>query len=151
MFQIENRFVLTLFILLAIVSSWGFYLMQQQHANKIKNYGHYPDSMAIELKSSNYDAMGFLTQTVQAKKALHYPDSQTTDFSDIHLEVFNRQNDPPWFISASSGTAENKGEVLKTYGLVHMQQAAYTDHFATSLDSSDVTIFTQKKYLTTAA
>ena len=70
MFQIENRFVLTLFILLAIVSSWGFYLMQQQHANKIKNYGHYPDSMAIELKSSNYDAMGFLTQTVQAKKAV---------------------------------------------------------------------------------
>jgi LPS export ABC transporter protein LptC len=150
-FQIENRFVLALFIFLAIGSSWGFYLIQQQHINKIKNYGHYPDSIAINVKSSNYDDMGILTQTVQAKKTLHYSDSQTTDFADIHIEVFNRQNNPPWLISAPSATVEDKGEVLKTYGLVNMQQAPYTDHFATWLQTHDVIIFTQKKYLTTAA
>lgn len=148
--RLENRLVVLLLALLAGLSSLSIYYIQQ-HAEKDKDYGNYPDSMAFNIQLMNFDQSGALSQIIHSKQALHYPNSKQTDFTDVGIQILNQKNNPPWFISAPSATVNDQGNVVVMQGPVNMQQAAYPDHFATTLATHDVSIFTDKKYLTTEA
>lgn len=146
----ENRFVMVLFAILAVCSVWGLYFVQHRDQTN-KNYGHYPDSMGFNLKLINFDHSGFLTQIIYSKKALHDPINKTTDFTAVNIQLFNQQNNPPWLLSAPAATTDDKGEQVVEHGPVTLQQAAYANHFATTLTTRDVTIFSNQKYLITEA
>lgn len=148
--QLGNRLVILLLALLAGLSSWGIYYIQQ-HAEKDKNYGNYPDSMAFNVQLMNFDQSGALSQIIHSKQALHYPNSKQTDFTDVHIQILSQKNNPSWFITAPSAAVNDQGNVVVMQGPVTMQQAAYPDHFATTLTTEDASIFTDKKYLTTEA
>ena len=141
MIVFENRLVLLFLLLLATLSSCELYFLHQS-TWKDKDYGHYPDSIGINLQMTRYDDSGFLSEFSTAKKATHYPDSKTTLFENIYLQIFNHQDNPPWIVTARSGIAYGKGEKL---------QAAYQNHPASQLDTQNVTIFTDQKYMTTQA
>jgi len=146
----ENRLVTLLLAILAIVSTWGVYFVEHR-AQANKNYGHYPDSMGFNLKLTNFDHSGFLTEIIYSKKALHDPINKTTDFTDVNMQLFSQQNNPPWLLNAPAATADDQGEKIFEHGVVTMRQAAYPGHYATTLLMRDVTIFANQKYLTTEA
>lgn len=150
MIAFENRLVVFILFILAAISALEFYNLQTE-SNKGKSYGHYPDSIGENLILHRYDETGFLAEVATAKSATHFPDTKTTLFQDIHLQVFNHQGNPPWLISAPSGIAYGNGDKLEALGAVHMEQAAYQTHPASQIDTQDVTIFTDQKYMITQA
>jgi lipopolysaccharide export system protein LptC len=148
----ENRITVFFLLLLAIVSSIEVYLLNTQGRKSTKGYGHYPDSIGYQLTLSRYDENGFLSNQITAQKAMHYPDTKTTVFTNAVLNIFNHQQDtPPWIAHAPSAVAYGRGERVDALGKVHMQREAFQDHPVMQIDTSDVTIFSDKKLLTTNA
>jgi LPS export ABC transporter protein LptC len=146
----ENRFITLFLAILAVFSTWAVYFVE--HRGQLnKNYGHYPDSIGFNLKLSNFDQFGFLTQIIYSKKAVHDPLNKTTDFTDVTIQLFNQNNNPPWSLTAPAATVDDNGEKIIEHGLLTMQQASYARHYASTLMTRDVTLFAAQKYLYTAA
>ncbi len=149
--QFENRLVILFLLLFAVVSSIEVYFLFFHAPPNNKNYGHYPDSIGYNLQLSRFDPSGFLAEIIQSDKAFHYPDTKTTEFSPITVEVYSHQHRAPWVITANYGVAYGKGERIDILGAIHMEQAADTHNGASSLDTADASIFTDKKIISTEA
>ncbi|MCD6046421.1 MAG: hypothetical protein K0S08_68 [Gammaproteobacteria bacterium] len=147
----ENRMTVFFLFLLVIVSSVEVYLLNTQGRKSAKGYGHYPDSVGYQLILSRYDEDGFLSNQIIAQKAIHYPDTKATVFTEAVLNIFNHQGTPPWIVHAPSAIAYGRGERVDALGKVHMQREAFQGHSLMQIDTSDVSIFSDKKLLTTNA
>ncbi len=149
MIMIENRFTFFFLLLLTLTSSLGVYWIHRLSLQQEKNYGHYPISIGMQLIANRYDVTGALINILTATSAYQYRDTNTTEFNQLRLQAYGKSTEPPWNIQAPKGIAYGKGEKLTLVGEVTMFRAPFLSHVESHITTNNVTIFTDKKLLTT--
>lgn len=147
--QRKEKLFFLLLLTLAILSGW--YSYSNYHANKKQTLlGHHPDIIADGIVLDRYDANGKLATIITSDVANHYPDDKTTDFTQADMLILSKDADhTPWHIYSNNARMWGQGDKIFLYPQVNMEQTASKTQPSTKVITSNVTIFTDKKFLST--
>ena len=126
---------------LAALSYWLDAQVQPPAPRRDGSARHDPDLFVEGVRVLKLDADGHPLQMLSARRAEHFPDDQTTDFSDVTLAE-TRQGKPPVKITANMATLTSDRENVYFKGQVRVVREA-TPATAKEAASGPLTLTTE--------
>jgi len=126
---------------LAALSYWLDAQVQPPAPRRDGSTRHDPDLFVEGVRVIKLDADGHPLQMLSARRAEHFPDDQTTDFSDVTLAE-TRQGKPPVKITANMATLTSDRENVYFKGQVRVVREA-TPATAKEAASGPLTLTTE--------
>jgi len=126
---------------LAALSYWLDAQVQPPAPRRDGSARHDPDLFVEGVRVIKLDADGHPLQMLSARRAEHFPDDQTTDFSDVTLAE-TRQGKPPVKITANMATLTSDRENVYFKGQVRVVREA-TPATAKEAASGPLTLTTE--------
>ncbi len=106
-----------------------------------------PDMYMAKVQEKQMDGSGAIKSLIKSKNWEYYKDKKESYLSSPHIKYY-KPCDAPWNMTAKSAVIEDK-EVIYMQGDVKMHQPSNNHRTETTITTSEVTVYPQKKYAIT--
>ena len=116
-------FPLTIFVALALLTTWLRYLSDLPSQGSDARFRHHPDYVIKDFRASQLSATGEAEVTLAATRLLHYPDTDETVVEMPRL-VYGRPNADPVMVHADRGSLNHGADILHLTDNVELTKPA---------------------------
>lgn len=136
-------------LLLAAVGS-GLLLRDLNNGQRTPTTGthHEPDYYMDNFTRTQMDQFGKPKNRLSAKRLVHYPDDDSSELVDPHLQIYNSDG-PPWNISADSAWVGQNNEVVLLHGDTFIWRDDAQGKLAVQVVTSNVRVLLDSRYADT--
>lgn len=103
------------------------------------------DGFMTQATTYNFNSLGQLQKRIIASKMQHYPTHDQIIFTNPDILIYTR-NRIPWHITALRGTSKKNNQVVRLYDHVKLHQSSRPNHPATTIVTSQLTIYPKKSF-----
>jgi lipopolysaccharide export system protein LptC len=135
---------LSIMLVLVALSAWLRYATELPDATRDGRNRHDPDAILNDVRGHRLDAAGVLLYTIEAVEVRHYPDDETSEFTQPRL-AFVSPAKPTVTIRADEGRATAKATKVDLGGRVEIRRAASSRQAALLAEMPELTVLTDEK------
>ncbi|QQO56326.1 MAG: LPS export ABC transporter periplasmic protein LptC [Thiohalocapsa sp. PB-PSB1] len=107
-----------------------------------------PDYVVEDLVGVTMDEQGRPDRTLQTPQLRHFPDDDSIELDEPHLQIFN-DTAPPWHIRSERGWVSADGEELLMQGRVRAERKSTADLEPMTLMTSEMLLLPDMDYAET--
>jgi lipopolysaccharide export system protein LptC len=145
---ISKEYTIGLLLLLATIFSTWLVISTNNQASTYDPMLHHPDAIAEDVTTMQMDATGHVQYYFSSPRMLHYSDNKTIDFYLPNMTMYNTDSTAqPWKIQARYGRALDDHSQVHLWGNVRAHQATSAKSPETTLLTTAVTLYPNKKYV----
>lgn len=135
-------------IVIAATSSWLLRRIDPQPFNILKPVQHNMDYFLTDFNSTIMNLSGIPQYTIKGTRLEHFPDDSSFDITQPDIKLF-RGKRPPWLVKSKTARILSKKGTIYLNGKTSMNRAKSKNELAINLDTSNVTIYTEKDFAET--
>ncbi len=137
-------------ILLVLAAATTWYLRDLEQGRRPADRGphHEPDFSMEAFASVTMDAQGVPRRKLTADRLDHYPDTDTNELENPHLELYTDGREP-WHVVSERGWVSADGDVVLLQGRVHVWRTGPEGSHAMDIITRDVRVTPSNEYAET--
>lgn len=135
-------------VAIAATSSWLLNKVEIQPFSLVKPPRHDMDYFLTHFNATVMNKKGKPHYVLSGVRLEHFPDDSSIDITEPRIKLF-REKLSPWLVNAKLGRILNKGTLVYLNGKVTMRRPASKTEQRVDLQTSNLTIKTDKDYAET--
>ena len=144
-----NAIVSALLVLvLAVLSFWTLQNLERAERVVKGPEAHEPDYFLDNMVRTTTGAAGELVNILHASRVEHFPDDDSTELADPHLEIYNG-GPQPWHVIAERGWISSGNDVVLLHGEVEIWRTDDEGHRIYEVLTTELRVLPKEQYAET--
>ena len=140
--------VLLVLLTSAVLTGWVLERYDDDKRVARKTQDHDPDYYMENFVRTAMDAEGIVKDRLRADFMVHYPDDDTSELVQPHMEIYN-EADKPWHVVAERAWVGSGNEVVLLYGEVEIWRPGAGGERRIEVLTRDLRVLLQEDYAET--